>query len=84
MNVDYWDVKKNSDNSYTCENKLKINPKHVSNTDRCNGINPVTFTGPTSKDTICNKYNWSKRCGVIWDGISNNSLNHVNYNFILF
>ena len=70
---DYWDVVKDSNDRVICENKLKINPKAASNTDSCNRVDPVNFTGPTTDDTVCNKYNWSRTCNVVWDGITNSN-----------
>ena len=42
---DYWDVVKDSKNNVICENKLKINPKSLSQTDSCNQVNPINFKG---------------------------------------
>ena len=70
---DYWDVVKDSNNKISCENKLKINPNAVSNTDSCNKVNPVNFSGSTDEDTICNKYNWARNCNVVWDGVTNSN-----------
>jgi len=74
---DYWNVTKDSKNNIICKNDLKINPNSTSETDHCATVNPVTFTGTTKDETICNQYKWATACGVIWDGITNNNASCV-------
>lgn len=53
----------------TCENPNQV---FMTGTDsRCNQINPASseYSGANG---LCQKYHWSKSCGVNWDGISNN------------
>ena len=73
---DYWNVAREGDKTI-CKNILKVNPKSVSETDTCNKIDPVNFTGPTNEETVCNKYKWANGCGVVWDGITNNNASCV-------
>nr|UZT28826.1 hypothetical protein [Nucleocytoviricota sp.]UZT29158.1 hypothetical protein [Nucleocytoviricota sp.] len=73
---DYWNVAREGDKTI-CKNILKVNPKSVSETDRCNKIDPVNFTGPTNEETVCNKYKWANGCGVVWDGVTNNNASCV-------
>ena len=41
-------------------------------TGKCGSINTShpSFNGPTGQ---CNKYKWSQRCGVSWNGVTNDS-----------
>jgi hypothetical protein len=61
---DYWEAK---------DNKC-YNTKHLGScaTDKNNSVN---FNTPFFKghQGICRKANWAKRCGVSWDGITNNN-----------
>lgn len=69
---DYWDVKKESStNNINCVNKTTVNTGK-SNID-CNVYPVSNFIGNTPQDVICKKFKWAKRCGIIWDGISNKS-----------
>jgi len=58
---DYWDVSGN----------FCINDKELGNR---NCKEPMDFTKPqwSGNNGLCAKYNWSKRCNIAWDGISNN------------
>ena len=69
---DYWNIQKNGNNT-KCLNYLKVNPLTVSNNDRCNQIDTISFKDVTDEQTLCNKYKWAKSCNVIWDGVTNNN-----------
>ena len=79
---DYWDVTI-SDNNIKCVNTSNVNEcqyreniSDISNT--CDGFEPdIMFAenapGNTQNiSTDCLKYEWARKTGVTWDGISNN------------
>lgn len=75
---DYWNVESTSNDGKTiCKNILKINPNNVSDTNSCNIVDTINFKGASDIDTICNKYKWASKCGVVWDGITNNNASCV-------
>lgn len=77
---DYWNVESSNedgDSKTVCKNVLKINPNSVSQSNNCAMVNPINFVGPSDDDTICNKYKWATKCGVVWDGVTNNNASCV-------
>lgn len=66
---DYWNVERTSSNNVNCVNKTSVNTGKY-NSD-CTNYPVSGFAGNTPQDVICNKYKWAKKCGIIWDGISN-------------
>jgi hypothetical protein len=56
---DYWKI----DSSGKC-----INVKNLGScSDKTMDFNSAIFTGANGN---CQKYNWAKKCGVSWDGIT--------------
>jgi hypothetical protein len=39
--------------------------------DECSIKDPATFVGKFGKSSLCTKQEWSKSCGVSWDGVTN-------------
>tara|TARA_B100000424_G_scaffold268003_1_gene261936 strand:- start:1011 stop:1388 length:378 start_codon:yes stop_codon:yes gene_type:complete len=73
---DYWDVSYNSNNDIMCTNTSTINKGKNSVLDgSCNNypINRFLLTSSHSQDILCEKYKWSNKCGIIWDGVTNNN-----------
>lgn len=69
---DYWDISLNSDGNKTCVDVMGINSGI--GTQECNSELVSLFNIGSNNDEInCNKYKWSKKCKVTWDGITNNS-----------
>ena len=70
---DYWDVSYNSDNEIICQNNSTINVGNGS-TD-CNDylIDKFKENGTGENDVLCSKHKWAKNCGIVWDGVTNNS-----------
>lgn len=65
---DYWVEETNSANEKIC-----VNDKGLGNSDcqsRMDFSNPP-FTGSKSK-ILCAKEQWAKKCGLTWDGVTNN------------
>lgn len=60
---DYWDVGSNN----TCNN--------VQNLGTCDASS-MDFSGPEwqGNSGLKCKYNWAKKCGITWDGITNSSV----------
>ena len=70
---DYWDVSYNSKNEIICNNKSTINSGSGNN--NCNNYPTDKFksNGSNEEDVLCTKYKWAKNCGIVWDGVTNNS-----------
>ena len=70
---DYWDVAYNYRNDVICKNKSTINAG--SGKYGCNNYPTRRFreNGTNEEDVLCSKYKWSKKCGIVWDGVTNNS-----------
>lgn len=70
---DYWDVNYNANNQVICKNNSSINIG--SGKDSCIDYPVEKFkeNGSGADDVLCTKYKWSKSCGIIWDGVTNNS-----------
>jgi len=69
---DYWDVSNNSD-SINCINNIDINAGR--GTSKCRSIPASEFNsnGNSIDEVLCTKFNWAKECGIVWDGVTNNS-----------
>ena len=73
---DYWDVSYNSNDDVACKNTSTINSGN--GTVACGSIDgyPVDLfssSGTNKYDVICEKYKWARKCGIVWDGITNNN-----------
>tara|TARA_B100001093_G_scaffold438418_2_gene437777 strand:+ start:1045 stop:1413 length:369 start_codon:yes stop_codon:yes gene_type:complete len=70
---DYWDVAYSNRNNVICKNKSTINAG--SGKYGCNNYPTRRFreNGTNEEDVLCSKYKWSKKCGIVWDGVTNNS-----------
>jgi len=70
---DYWDVTLDSDNNIQCVNNSGIN--EGLGTSKCTNIQTSQFNsnGTDPHNVLCQKYNWTKDCKIVWDGVSNNS-----------
>jgi hypothetical protein len=83
---DYWDVTIDNDGNRSCVNTSTINEVSGvhSSLDECSNpsvIDQFMGSGNDSDGVLCEKYNWSKKCNVVWDGISNNNKAcHLDYN----
>jgi len=62
---DYWDVSGN-----LCINSMQLSKDKGSS---CQG--PMDFTAPgwNNSSGMCRKYQWTKKCNLTWDGISDNA-----------
>jgi len=73
---DYWDVTYNENDEVVCKNTSTIN-KGRGDVPRgeCNDypVNKFLNSGSQNKDILCEKYKWSKKCDITWDGITNNN-----------
>jgi len=61
---DYWD-------NVSTEDKIRC--ENVKNLGSCPGVKDFSayeFVGNTS---VCEKQKWAKACGVVWDGVTNNT-----------
>ena len=67
---DYWDVTYNSDKNLVCKNVSTINRGRSG----CNNypVSQFLLNGSTDNDILCEKYKWSKKCDIAWDGVTNN------------
>lgn len=70
---DYWDVTYDSKDNVICQNNSTINAGSGKN--KCNNypVNKFKENGSGDNDVLCSKYKWSKNCGIVWDGVTNNS-----------
>jgi uncharacterized protein YxeA len=62
---DYWEDTSSDGNGSRCVNKQNLGTCNLNQIGQ-----PVTFMDSTTFTSNCEKYNWSKRCGVTWDGIT--------------
>ena len=73
---DYWDVSYNANNEVECINTSTINTGigDVPGGD-CNNypVNLFLGSGLQNEDILCEKYKWSKKCNITWDGVTNNN-----------
>jgi hypothetical protein len=74
---DYWDVKY-TDGEMKCENNTGINQgKGGAAATTSGGSDSDCLSFPTfvsnTPDVLCNKYTWSKKCNIVWDGVTNNN-----------
>jgi hypothetical protein len=65
---DYWSMD-DSDNNATCINVKDLGscPKSGGNKHLSVNFNEAPYIGSKG---ACEKYNWAKRCGISWDGIT--------------
>ena len=70
---DYWDVSYNSNNDIVCKNISTINTG--TGAEGCGDYltSSSLLSGPEKEDVLCEKYRWSKKCNIIWDGVTNNN-----------
>jgi hypothetical protein len=63
---DYWENVSTDDNVVICKN--------VKNLGKCN-LSEKNFSGQefTGNSGLCEKQKWAKDCGIVWDGITNNT-----------
>lgn len=47
------------------------------NLGSCSGVTDFSGSEWQGKTGLKKKYEWAKRCGVVWDGITNNSRFHT-------
>ena len=68
---DYWDVSYNSNNDIVCKAVLRTN----TGKSGCDEYSPSLFlnAGSGKNDIICEKQKWAKKCGITWDGVTNNN-----------
>jgi len=73
---DYWDVTYNENDEVVCKNTSTINKGRGDVPGgECNDYPVNTFLGGGSQneDILCEKYKWSKKCDITWDGVTNNN-----------
>ena len=73
---DYWDVSYNINDEIVCKNTSTINKGRGDvPTGDCNDypINQFLVSGSQNEDVLCEKYKWSKKCDITWDGVTNNN-----------
>ena len=71
---DYWDVSyNNTTGSVNCVNTIQIN--NGSGTSNCMSYPTSEFqtNGDSLEEVLCKKYEWAKKCNIVWDGVTNNS-----------
>ncbi len=68
---DYWDVSFNSDNEIVCVNISRQNTG--TGNDNEYPVELFKSSGSYEEDIICEKYKWSKKNNISWDGITNNN-----------
>ena len=73
---DYWDVTYNENDEVVCKNTSTINKGRGDVPGgECNDYPVNTFLGGglQNEDILCEKYKWSKKCDITWDGVTNNN-----------
>tara|TARA_Y100000816_G_scaffold277702_1_gene248139 strand:- start:4260 stop:4637 length:378 start_codon:yes stop_codon:yes gene_type:complete len=73
---DYWDVTYNVNDEVVCRNTSTINKgKGDAPGGECNDypVNIFLASGSQNEDILCEKYKWSKKCDITWDGVTNNN-----------
>ena len=73
---DYWDVTYNENDEVVCKNTSTINKGRGDVPGgECNDypVNTFLASGNTNEDILCEKYKWSKKCDITWDGVTNNN-----------
>ena len=68
---DYWDVSYSDVDKIDCINNSTINSGN--GTIDCREFPVIQFKTGEPHDILCEKYKWSKKCGIHWDGVTNNS-----------
>lgn len=72
---DYWEVEYNNSDQAKCINNNGIN---TGNTDLQDCGDFTNFFDRNSDQGNCERYKWSKKCNVNWDGITNNTFDFCN------
>lgn len=73
---DYWDVTYNENDQVVCINTSTINKGRGDVPGgECNDypVNTFLASGSQNEDILCEKYKWSKKCDITWDGVTNNN-----------
>ena len=73
---DYWDVSYNVNDEVVCKNTSTINNGRGDVPGgECNDypVNQFLVSGAQNDDILCEKYKWSKKCDITWDGVTNNN-----------
>ena len=73
---DYWDVSYNVNDEVVCKNTSTINKGRGDVPGgECNDypVNQFLVSGAQNDDILCEKYKWSKKCDITWDGVTNNN-----------
>lgn len=73
---DYWDVTYNENDEVVCKNTSTINKGRGDVPGgECNDypVNTFLASGSQNEDILCEKYKWSKKCDITWDGVTNNN-----------
>lgn len=73
---DYWDVTYNENDQVVCKNTSTINKGRGDLPGgECNDypVNTFLASGSQNEDILCEKYKWSKKCDITWDGVTNNN-----------
>lgn len=73
---DYWDVTYNENDQVVCKNTSTINKGRGDVPGgECNDypVNTFLASGSQNEDILCEKYKWSKKCDITWDGVTNNN-----------
>ena len=73
---DYWDVTYNENDEVVCKNTSTINKGRGDVPGgECNDypVNTFLASGSQKEDILCEKYKWSKKCDITWDGVTNNN-----------
>ena len=72
---DFWDVSYNTNNDIICKNTSTINTGTGDEDGLCNEylVTSSLIGGTQKEEILCEKYKWSKKCNIIWDGVTNNN-----------
>lgn len=73
---DFWYVADDADGAPACESGTANIPSATTSASLCPSdfkIFEPPWTTMKGYTDDCKKYNWSKKCKVKWDGVSNNS-----------
>jgi len=60
---DYW-VNESKDNNIVC-----VNEKKLGDCDKDMDFSLQPWVGTSG---LCNKFKWARKCGITWDGVTNN------------
>tara|TARA_B110000444_G_scaffold135194_1_gene126961 strand:+ start:586 stop:963 length:378 start_codon:yes stop_codon:yes gene_type:complete len=75
---DYWDIVTDDtvgSTKHMCKDNNNINEASRTNDDDCKSkkIDMFSLSGTDKESELCEKYKWSTKCGVVWDGVTNNN-----------